>query len=305
MASTEHLGGAAAASGAGAMAALDAPGRQLDEVVRAAFESQRFRPPLLPEVAMSLSRLVEDPDADLSMAEATVVKDPTVAARVVAVANSAVNGGRAPVTSLRTAIGRLGLYQVRDVAFQVVALGKVFRVPAYAERMRDLFEASQAAGMLARAVAEARQEPNDAAYLCGLLHDMGEASVLAIVAEARSAPRLDLPSLEALGPVVDRWHTRVGALVCTKWELPEVVVDAVAHHHEPERSEHSGSLAPLIAVADLLLRHVGIGRPWQPVTKADMPLLEAARLAPERIGPLLRRAEELAADRGAWACTGG
>lgn len=278
---------------------------QLGLLVKSAVQTKRFRPPLLPEVAMRLSRLVEDPDVDLARVEKTVVSDPSVAARLVAVANSAIHGARTPVTSLRSAIARLGLYRVRDVAFQVVAQGRVFRVPAYTQHMRDLFEAAQAAGMLARAVADACGAPSEPAYLCGLLHDMGQSSVLAIVADALAGRPGPLPTVEFLAPVVQEWHAPLGALVCSEWKLPDVVVDAVANHHAPHSADRSSSLAPVVAVADLLLRHTGIGTEWQPVTKADMPVLESAGLAAERMGPLLRFAEELAADKSSWAMPSG
>jgi HD-like signal output (HDOD) protein len=266
----------------------------IEDIVRSALDSKRFRPPLLPDVAMRLSRLVEDPNADLAQAEAAVVSDPNVAARVVAVANSAAIRGRMEVTSLRLAIARLGLVGVRDVAFQVVAAGKVFRVPAYSERMEALFEAAQASGTLSKSVAVACGIPSQAAFLCGLLHDMGEAIVLGIVADACKSRRARLPDIEALSPIMDATHAQFGAVICSEWKLPDVTVDAAAHHHQPELSTQEGSLAAAVAVADLLLRHIGLGRPWQPVTKADMPILEAARLPTERIGPLLRQAEEFA-----------
>jgi HD-like signal output (HDOD) protein len=273
---------------------------QLGQLVRSALQTRRFRPPLLPEVAARLSRLVEDPDVDLATVEKTVVKDPAVAARIVAVANSAIHGARAPVTSLRSAIARLGLYRVRDVAFQVVAMGKVFRVPAYADRMRELFEAAQVAGVLARAVSDACGGASEAAYLCGLLHDMGEASVLGIVADAFATRQASLPAVEFLAPMIAEYHAELGALVCSEWKLPDVVVEAVACHHTPEQATRAGSLAPIVAAADLLLGHIGMGTAWHPVTKADLPVLESAGLTAERIGPLLRYAEEIAADRQSW-----
>ena len=267
----------------------------IEDVVASALESKRFRPPLLPEVAIRLSRLVEDPNSDLVQAESVVTSDPNVAARVIAVANSAAFRTRSPITSLRIAIGRLGLVGVRDVAFRVVAAGRVFRVPAYSSRMEELFEAAQAAATLTVAAAAARGTPSQAAFLCGLLHDMGEATVLGIIADVCKTKHARLPSVEEVTPIIERMHASFGALICSEWQLPEVAVDAVAYHHDLGSSSREDSLAPAVAMADLLLRHIGVGVPWQPVTKADMPLIQAAGLSPERVGPLLRQAEALAA----------
>jgi putative nucleotidyltransferase with HDIG domain len=277
----------------------------MSRVVRTSIDSGRFRPPLLPEVALNLSRVAEQRDVEIAQIEALVVKDPAVAGRVVSIANSALFSRGAKITSLRTAILRLGLLQVRDVAFQVVAQGKVFRVPSYADRMRELFDAAQAAGFLAREVCKQRGDFNDAAYLCGLLHDMGEANVLAMVAESCGNRADKVPDVQRLNPVIQSLHCEVGAWVCRQWNLPEEVIDAVLFHHEVERSEHSDGMAGVVAATDLLLRHVGIGTPWQPVTKADEHVFTRLGLPPDRVGHLLRFAEDLASDNQSWSAAAG
>lgn len=269
---------------------------ELDRIVERIFVSKRFRPPLLPIVAIRLAHLADDPNAGVELAEQAVTSDPHVAARVVAQANSAALRGRFEITTLRAAISRLGLVRVRDIAFHVVAASQVFRVPGYADRVEALLEAATFSATLAGAVAEAAKHPSSAASLCGLLHDMGEPTVLGVIADTCRARRIPLPSIEDVEPIVARWHTQFGALVCTEWKLPELVVDAVRHHHAPEQSSHPESLAAIMAVVDLLLAHVGVGKPWQAVSKADAPTLEAAGLPLERMGPLLRRAENDAAE---------
>ncbi len=61
----------------------------LTDVISKALQSKEFKPPLLPEVAISLTRLAGQPDVAIMAVEEVVGRDPAVAARVLSVANSA------------------------------------------------------------------------------------------------------------------------------------------------------------------------------------------------------------------------
>jgi HD-like signal output (HDOD) protein len=112
------------------------------KMVKEVLDSDDYEPPILPEVALSLTQLANRPDVDFHQVERVVSKDPLVAAKIVAVANSAFYSRGQPVRSLGLAIARLGLAAVRDVAFQVVAQTTIFKVAGYATRMRELFAAA-------------------------------------------------------------------------------------------------------------------------------------------------------------------
>src|SRR5690242_147954 len=115
----------AAARGANAAETTTSSVQVLDEVVRT-IDSGKFALPLLPEIAMTLSRVASKPNVPMREVEAAVSRDPSVAARVLSVANSAAYNRGTPVNSLGTAIVRLGLGRVRDLAYQVVAQNRIF-----------------------------------------------------------------------------------------------------------------------------------------------------------------------------------
>ncbi len=267
---------------------------RVSQYVRATVDTGKYRPPLLPHVAIRLNTIASKLDVEISEVENTVIRDPSIAARIVSVANSALYSRGTPITSLRASIMRIGIPMVRDVAFQVVTTSKLFRVPGYTERMTSIFGTAHAAGLIARQVNVIRSADTDMAYLCGLLHDLGEAVILSIVAEAFSG-KAPLPALHDLQLGIKRHHAFVGSYVCDKWRLNDAVVDAVLHHHDPSRSGHKEKMAHVLGVTDLLLAHAGIGMDWQPITKAAEYRFAELGIGPEKLPNLLRFAESLGA----------
>ncbi len=268
--------------------------------VKKTVTSKDYKPPLLPEVAVRLSEMVDKPNVSIKEVESAVVRDPTVAARVVAVANSVFYSRGATVKSLKDAIMRLGLAEVRDVAFQAVAKTTIFRVPGFTDRMRELFTAAQASGMFAKKICQILKFQSESAYLCGLLHDMGEAIILGIAAP-RGKDQGAMSPLEkaALFDAIRVYHARTGAMVASMWGLPNMVCDAVLHHHKSELSEDPAQMALVTAVSDLMARHVGIGVEKSPVDPMKEPLFYKLNLSPSDVGTLLSFAEEVFTHRDA------
>lgn len=280
-------------------------------LIKRVVESENYQPPLLPEVAVTLTRIASQSDVDLPVLQAAVERDPTIAARILSVANSALNSRGSPVVSLRAAIVRLGVAQVRDVAFQVVAMNKIFRVPGYTERVRSLFDVAHASGTLARGICRLLGIDSDSAYLSGLLHDMGEAIILGIVGTEAKNRNLRPPPLANLQATIDTYHARVGARVCKTWNLDSSLVNAILYHHQPEKSSDPGRMALILAAADQLIVHAGIGCTAKPIgTAFDLSVrtldldpfeqgvdpLQALGLDASQVTRLLNYAEKIAND---------
>ena len=272
-------------------------------LIKRTLDSEEFKPPLLPEVALSLTELSGKPNVSIREVEEVVQRDPVVAARVVAVANSAFFNRGVTIKSLRNAITRLGMSEVRDIAFQVVAQTRIFRVKPYLAPMRSLFETSQAAGLLAKKTCRLLRFESELAYLCGLFHDMGLAIILGIIAERARKQKHKPPEIEAIEDALDAFHAQAGARVCTMWGMPDLITDAIWHHHKPERSSNPSQMATVVAIADVLLRHAGIGCDASPIEPLQERLFYKVNLTPEQVKELLLFSEDVAERLGEY-CVG-
>lgn len=206
-----------------------------------------------PEVLLRLMRAVEDEGASLQDIAAIVDKDPAIAARVLAAANSTAFHRRQAVTSLEQCLQVLGLRVVRSIAV-CLSVQCVFAQQTEGARI-DLARfwyhsllAAELARSLADALAYAR--PGEA-YLGGLLHDIGELALLSALRGEYAAlleqgqDEISLTALEAarLGAT----HAEVGAWLVDQWQLDSLLADSVLFHHATARQ---------IVEADMLARIV-------------------------------------------------
>jgi putative nucleotidyltransferase with HDIG domain len=185
--------------------------------------------------------------------------EPTYAARVLAMANSAAYGGTTPITSIPDAVLRMGASTVTQL---VVALSvvRVF-VPAQAWE-RSLWTHAITVATTARALAcrvdlGGGFRPDDA-YLCGLLHDLGRfllfqeaPDAFRRIEEADWSNPADLVAAEVAICGMD--HAALGAAAARRWKLPDAIVEVVARHHRKSVDRDPLSkLVSLIQAADRL-----------------------------------------------------
>lgn len=206
--------------------------------------------PVLPQVAASALQLANDPKAGPRDLADLIDGDPPIAARFLSVANSAAyyRGYAAPTT--RDAVIRLGLATTRDLLFQVVYGASTQGVGGFQSQVADSFRRSVLAGTAARLIAKHLNQRFEYDYMCGLLHDIGEARIYRLLAKLPPTKNLRL-----VRTLVERYHTTAGAEVAMAWRLPAEIVDCCAAHHDLdiEHEPHVRLVMIADAVVDALL----------------------------------------------------
>jgi HD-like signal output (HDOD) protein len=210
--------------------------------------------PTPPRLYMTLTKLADNPRATLDDVGRAISSDTAFAAKVMQIANSAAFG-ELDTTSLTQAIHYLGLELIRAIALSTAIYApSVVDMPFSLERMQDV--ALRAAGLARRYV----KSPSlaDIAFVSALLHDVGRIVLAlglpsdygALISECQQTNEpLWLAERRRFGAD----HARVGACLLQMWGLPQLIVDAVSHHHEPRGA--TGELAEVVAavhVADAL-----------------------------------------------------
>lgn len=212
------------------------------------FRAPDYEPPLLPSAALTLLDIVRRPETSSRDVLAVLEHDPLIAGRVLRVAQSPVYGAMTPVRSLEQGISRLGMNTMTEIFFHVSMSSRVFRAKGYETIMDPLRLHSVAVAHVARLVCRATSLPDEYAFLCGLLHDVGIAAGLIVLADVR-APNRPPPFDEVAQPVLEA-HTEAAAIVCRAWRLPPDVTMVVEHHHFPRIGGVVHPMAAAVALAE-------------------------------------------------------
>jgi putative nucleotidyltransferase with HDIG domain len=225
--------------------------------------------PLLPEAAATLLLMTEDEDADLDRLAEVVRADPTMAAQLLRIANSPLFVSRYPIASLRNALSRLGMFQVRQIALLIVCDTKVFRVRGWEAPIRKLFEHSVLVALFAQEVAKKARMNADEAFLAGLLHDVGIPTLIQglVEIEPRIASFRDIDGILAL---LHPRHAEIGARLAAAWAMPPRLIEAIGYHHDPHLARSDGRNAMVLHLANELAGH-GPGHPPAPAEPLNAP----------------------------------
>ncbi len=200
--------------------------------------------PTLPGPALEVIRLTQQEEVDLDRIGEAVGRDPLLAGRLLKLSNSPLFGCAREVTTINQALMVLGLKTVKMAAISFsmgAALGSHGGANPGSERaLAGFWRRSVTAAVAARQlVAGSSRALADEAFLCGLLQDVGFAAMLhsgptsySKVVEALDAGHpersLEQEALEG------HTHAEVSAFILQSWDLPQLLILPVRHHHDPD-----------------------------------------------------------------------
>lgn len=200
--------------------------QQLAELLQRRIDDQQLKLPLLPRVVTEVLRLTAAEGADVRQLAELIERDQSLAGHVLRTAQAAAFGG-AEVTSLRAALQRLGMRNVATIAIAAAMGPKLFVAPGCEVLVRQLWRQSLGAALWSREIAALQRLDAEQAFLCGLLHRVGEPVILHEVMEA--SLRLDFTPDEALlQRLLLRFGARVGVELAGHWQLPDAVIEVIA-----------------------------------------------------------------------------
>lgn len=222
----------------------------------------------LPEVALEVMRVAENPQATGEELNRVLSKDPALTARVLRIVNSAYYGVRREVTSISTAIALLGFGAVKSIAI-AASLTRMFRGGAVGPSFeaRELWRHSIAVAAAARLLASQVEqvEPSEA-FLAGLVHDIGiivelqacREAFAAVIGSVSADPSLSFRLAEEQH--VGANHEAFGEALCTAWRFPAALRRVTGYHHRPlELAQPICQLTAVVHIADHLAASMSLG----------------------------------------------
>ena len=211
--------------------------------------------PSIPAICSEVMAAVQAPEASIQAVADIIARDLGMAAKILQMVNSAFFGLCRRVTDIRDAVVLLGLDAIKSLVLSVNVFSAFNRKKLTGLDFEGLWDHSLATAGYAKQIMRAADQPRDAvnaAFLAGMLHDVGKLILAVNFGEAyRSA--LEAPSQDTR-PAWEREqahfgasHAEIGAYLMGLWGLETALLAAIAFHHNPAQSQ-VGEFGPLAAV---------------------------------------------------------
>jgi HD-like signal output (HDOD) protein len=210
-------------------------------------------------------------------------RDPSLTSRLLRLVNSVYYGLSSPVNTIEEAVFYLGIRQIRQLATVTPVIEDFQRLAGqFSFPWREFWQHCIGTAIMTREVISVVQAPVDEGdYVAGLVHDVGKIVMASTFPEHfaeihREAAASNRDLAETEKRVLGLDHSRVGALYLKSHNLPDLLVQTAQYHHCPQRAERHQTIVAAVQIADLLVRHSGIGLSGNPATVTREDCLQAA-----------------------------
>lgn len=212
--------------------------------------------PTLPAVAMKVVELTSSNDVSMKALADAIQNDQALTAKILKTVNSSLYGLRTRCSSINQAIVMLGLSAVKTLALGFTLVTAIRDSDTGEFDLSDHWRRALFTGISARNIANQAGLPNaEECFLGGLLQDLGAIALYQTLGrpylelmhktggDHRKLAKVELETLEIQ-------HPDVGAMLATRWKLPEQLVMPIKYHERPTAApvEYSG-----------IVRAVGLG----------------------------------------------
>jgi putative nucleotidyltransferase with HDIG domain len=241
---------------------------KLTAIIDSRIQSDRLVVPTMPAIAIECLKVIKDPKQTFKSVGNVIAKDPVLSSRVLKLANSAVFPGLTPAVTLESAISRMGIEGLTVTLVQY-SIHQAFtsRDERIRNSFRGIWEHSLAVALIAKDLASklipAGPEPS-AAYLAGLLHDVGKPVVASLlleaekqVSEGNKGKKTTWIDESIWRKIVGESHRKVGVILARKWNLPPEVVGTIEECKAYDRG-HPKSIANVVRLANALAKRAGL-----------------------------------------------
>jgi HD-like signal output (HDOD) protein len=236
--------------------------KTLIEIIDEQFDSDSAELPVFNKVALELQQIKQSETITTEQIAGIILKDQSLASRILRVANSSFFGGLGKVETISRAIVRLGTSQVTSLAMAAsLAMAHKSSVPLIANYLQGLWTRSFACSYGARWIAmkTGHSDKAEEAFLAGLLHDLGELFLLKVMDKMARRRDDPLPLSEPLMlEILSVMHTSIGYRLMEKWELP-MAYAVIARDHHLGKFDEANEILLMIRLLDLTCLKMGLG----------------------------------------------
>jgi putative nucleotidyltransferase with HDIG domain len=229
------------------------------------FIQQRGNPPTLSAIYYELLQVVARPETSVVDLSDLILRDQSLTARILKLANSAFFGSAQAVDTMSDAIQLIGFREIQNLVLATAVIDAFVDVPSDLLDVKSFWMHSVACAVGSSILAEGQQELTpERLFIGGLLHDIGRLLML-LHAPAESREILDRCQREGqLSTKVEREvlgfdHAALGAELAWYWKLPRALVDIIEGHHAPPESSSAPLDTVLVHYADFVVTVLQLG----------------------------------------------
>ena len=191
----------------------------------ATIEAGTVELPAFPQVVIQVQEVLKNPNYSVQMIVRPISADPTLANRLLNMANSAAfNATGRVIIDLSVALTRLGAQKVYSVvlAHAIQDVRRLELLKSIAKPLDELWSESVAVAHFCGAVVKRLKLAMPDAFVAGLLHRVGHLYILVQLAR-QDASR---PHVTLSRDLVDAWHPVIANAVLKNWHVNDAVCEA-------------------------------------------------------------------------------
>jgi len=250
----------------------------------------------MPHVVWRLMEALSDENVGIRELARIIESDQALTAKVLSLANSAYYGFSQQITTVERAAVLIGFQELQMMALGA-GLSDVFDVSKAPPGFdgESLWLHCFAVSWLARELALVSDYPVPAeAMMAGLLHDLGKLALATHLADEFAkvleleAQGLSYAQAEAKAKL---YHTQVGYWLAKHWELPEIYLEAIRHHHSPSPNLPYYQTTYLVYLADRVAKSLGFGLVHKSLGKAAEAYTSAINLPERKLRSVIKKAQ--------------
>ncbi|MCQ8116852.1 HDOD domain-containing protein [Methylomonas rosea] len=241
-----------------------------------------------PNAYFLLKKIVEDPNKTAKDAAVVIEADAALAVKLLRIVNSAFYGFPSQISSISKAITLIGTRELQNLVLGTLIVERFSDLPGQHFSIHDFWARNLRCALIARELdIHFGKHYADTAFLCGLVHNIGQLVFYRRIPVLAREVDLLLQSQTPLAVddevtieqnVIGFDHFQAGAELCKQWMLPDVIVESIRLHCFPDLIGPYSDLAAMVRLANCLSR---IENPY------DAHAVNALNLTPEQISFIL------------------
>ncbi|MBF0559845.1 MAG: HDOD domain-containing protein [Nitrospirae bacterium] len=220
--------------------------------------------PSMPEIATKILAALEDKHSSVHKIANLVLKDQSLTANILRIANTPYYQTGKHVTKINDAIMSLGMHNLIPLISIIMLRQQLMSKTIDNELLEHSCKVSIISSLLATEVDIKKEE----ALIAGLLHDVGILIIFFNAPSTYNALKLKVQTdkiafVQAENEILGGDHCHIGSLLAKKWNFPPIYDYVIKHHHDTDVSEgkltYEDKLCYLVRVADHIVFEAGIG----------------------------------------------